>query len=104
MIADGKLGAIQKVDIQYYQGWINPVLHEESVRKTIWRLDPEKGGSSCCIGDIGTHAFNMLEYVSGLQVEKLLSDLNYVYDSNKMDVDGSVLVRMNNGAKGNYSR
>jgi predicted dehydrogenase len=100
MIADGKLGAIQKVDIQYYQGWINPVLHEESVRKTIWRLDPEKGGNSCCIGDIGTHAFNMLEYVSGLQVEKLLSDLNYVYDSNKMDVDGSVLVRMNNGAKG----
>jgi predicted dehydrogenase len=100
MIADRKLGEIQKVDIQYYQGWINPVLHDEEVRKTVWRLDPEKGGSSCCIGDIGTHAFNMLEYVSGLQVDKLLSDLNYVYDSNKMDVDGSVLVRMDNGAKG----
>jgi predicted dehydrogenase len=100
MIADRKLGKIQKVDIQYYQGWINPVLHDEAVRKTIWRLDPEKGGSSCCIGDIGTHAFNMLEYVSGLKVDKLLSDLNYVYDSNKMDVDGSVLVRMDNDAKG----
>jgi predicted dehydrogenase len=100
MIADRKLGKIQKVDIQYYQGWINPVLHDEAVRKTIWRLDPEKGGSSCCIGDIGTHAFNMLEYVSGLKVDKLLSDLNYVYDSNKMDVDGSILVRMDNGAKG----
>ncbi len=100
MIGDRKLGKIQKVDIQYYQGWINPVLHDEEVRKTVWRLDPEKGGSSCCIGDIGTHAFNMLEYVSGLKVDKLLSELNYVYDSNKMDVDGSILVRMDNGAKG----
>ena len=100
MIADRKLGKIQKVDIQYYQGWINPVLHDEEVRKTVWRLDPEKGGNSCCIGDIGTHAFNMLEYVSGLKVDKLISDLNFVYDSNKMDVDGSVLVRMDNDAKG----
>ncbi len=100
MIAEHKLGKIQKVDIQYYQGWINPVLHDEEVRKTVWRLDPKKGGSSCCIGDIGTHAFNMLEYVSGLKVDTLLSDLNYVYDSNKMDVDGSVLVRLDNGAKG----
>ncbi|MGB0837972.1 MAG: Gfo/Idh/MocA family protein [Flavobacteriaceae bacterium] len=100
MITDDILGTIQKVDIQYYQGWINPIIHDVESRKTIWRLDPEKGGISCCIGDIGTHAFNMLEYATGIEVDQLLSDLNYVYSDNKMDVDGSVLVRLKNNAKG----
>lgn len=100
MIADGEIGEVQKVDIQYYQGWINPVIHDAELRKSVWRLDPSKGGISCCIGDIGTHAFNMLEYTTGLKVEKLLADLGYVYEDNKMDVDGTVLVHMNNGSKG----
>lgn len=65
MIAAGELGEIQKIDVQYYQGWINPIIHDEEQRNSIWRLDPEKGGISCCMGDIGTHALDMVEYVSG---------------------------------------
>jgi predicted dehydrogenase len=100
MIAAGEIGEVQKIDVQYYQGWINPIIHDKEQRNSIWRLDPEKGGISCCIGDIGTHAFNMVEYVSGLQVKELLADLNYVYSDNKMDVDGTVLLRFSEYVKG----
>ena len=100
MIADGVIGEVQKVDLQYYQGWINPIIHDIKKRSNTWRLNPEKSGISCCIGDIGTHAFDMLEYVSNLKVSKLLSDLNYLYQDNPMDVDGTILLRMNNGSRG----
>lgn len=100
MIADGALGAIQKIDAQYYQGWINPIIHDKEKRSTTWRLNPEKSGISCCIGDIGTHAFDMIEYVTGLKVKAVLADLNYLYDDNKMDIDGTVLLRCENNVKG----
>ena len=100
MIEAGQLGEIQKVDVQYYQGWINPIIHDPKKRKATWRLQPEKSGISCCIGDIGTHAFDMIEYVSGLEVKKVLSDLEYLYKDNVMDVDGTVLIRCSNGVKG----
>ena len=76
------------------------IIHDSEKRTNTWRLNPEKSGISCCIGDIGTHAFDMLEYVTDLKVSKLLSDLNYMYDDNPMDVDGTILVRMDNGSKG----
>ncbi|MDH3697511.1 MAG: Gfo/Idh/MocA family oxidoreductase [Flavobacteriaceae bacterium] len=100
MIKAGALGKIQKVDARYYQGWINPVIHDPEQRATVWRLDPEKAGISCCMGDIGTHAFNMIEYTTGLQVKSLLADFNYLYEDNVMDVDGTVLVRFDAHVKG----
>ena len=100
MILNGELGEIQKVDAQYYQGWINPIIHDKEKRNSTWRLNPEKSGISCCVGDIGTHAFEMLEYVSGVKIEKILADLNHVYDDNVMDVDGTVLLRCSNNVKG----
>ena len=100
MIGEGKIGKIQKVDLQYYQGWINPIIHDSEKRANTWRLNPEKSGISCCIGDIGTHAFDMLEYVTDLKVSRLLSDLNYLYEDNNMDVDGTILVHLENGSKG----
>ncbi|WP_435313510.1 Gfo/Idh/MocA family protein [Cellulophaga fucicola] len=100
MIKAGAIGNIQKVDAQYYQGWINPIIHEKDKRSSTWRLDPEKSGISCCMGDIGVHAFNMIEYTTGMQIKSLLADLNYLYDDNKMDIDGTALVRFNTNAKG----
>lgn len=100
MIKDGALGTIQKVDVRYYQGWLNPIVHEKAKRSTTWRLDPEKAGLSCCMGDIGVHAFNMIEYTTGMQVKSLLADLNYLYEDNKMDIDGTALIRFNTNAKG----
>ncbi len=100
MIANGEIGKIQKVDVQYYQGWINPLIHDKEKRKNTWRLDPEKSGISCCIGDIGTHAFNMAEYVTGQKIERILADLNYLYEDNPMDIDGTVLLRFSENVKG----
>ena len=100
MIKDGAIGKIQKIDLQYYQGWINPIIKDPELRKTVWRLDPNKGGLSCCIGDIGTHAFNMAEFLTGMKIDKILADLNYLYPENQMDVDGTILVRFSEYCKG----
>ena len=100
MIKEGAIGKIQKVDAQYYQGWINPVIHEMAKRTTVWRLDPEKAGASCCMGDIGVHAFNLIEYTTGMEVQKLLSDINTLYEDNPLDVDGTALLRLNGDVRG----
>ncbi len=100
LIAKGAIGQIQKVDIQYYQGWINPVIHNADLRAKTWRLDPKEAGISCCIGDIGSHGFDMLEYVTGQKVHEVLADLNYLYPDNPLDIDGTVLIRLGNNVKG----
>lgn len=100
MIAEGAIGNIQKVDAQYYQGWINPVIHDKEKRKTVWRLDPEKAGQSCCMGDIGVHAFNLIEYTTGLKTLQVLSDINTLYEDNPLDVDGTALCKFDNGSRG----
>ncbi len=100
MIKKGALGKIHKVDAKYYQGWINEIIHDKKKRSTVWRLDPKKAGISSCMGDIGVHAFNLVEYTTGLKVKSLLCDFNYLYKDNKMDVDGTVLIRMDDHVKG----
>ena len=100
MIKAGALGKIHKVDAVYYQGWINTIIHDKKKRSSVWRLDPKKAGISSCIGDIGVHAFNMVEYTTGIKVKSILSDFNYLYKDNKMDVDGTVLIRMDEHVKG----
>lgn len=100
MIKAGELGKIHKVDARYYQGWINPVIHDKQKRSSVWRLDPKKAGISSCMGDIGVHAFNMIEYTTGLEIKSLLADFNYLYSDNQMDVDGTVLIRMGEHIKG----
>jgi len=100
MIKEGALGRVHKVDARYYQGWINPIIHDKDKRSSVWRLDPKKAGISSCMGDIGVHAFNLIEYTTGLRVKSLLCDFNYLYDDNQMDVDGTVLIRMGEHIKG----
>jgi predicted dehydrogenase len=100
MVADGTIGAIQKVHVQYYQGWINPLLRDPVKRRTIWRLDPARGGDSSCIGDIGVHCFNLVEYTTGLQIERLLADTDTGAPDNPLDVDGSVLLRLTGNVPG----
>ena len=100
MIAEGVIGDVQKVDAQYYQGWINPIIHDKELRSSTLRLDPSKSGISCCMGDIGVHAYQMLEYVTGMDVNSILADLNHLYDDNEMDIDGTVLLRFDKHIKG----
>lgn len=100
MIKEGVIGKVHKVDAQYYQGWMNPIIHDKEKRGTVWRLDPKKAGISSCMGDIGVHAFNMIEFTTGLRVQSILCDFNYVYDDNQMDMDGTALIRMDKNVKG----
>jgi predicted dehydrogenase len=100
MIAQGAIGVVQKVHAQYYQGWINPVIHEPGKWASVWRLDPKLGGQSCCIGDIGIHAFNIIEYTTGLTVTQVLADIDTMNPANRLDVDGSALLRFSDGTKG----
>ena len=101
IIAKGTLGTIQRIDAQYYQGWINSIIHGTDSRiKGVWRLDPKHAGASSCMGDIGVHAFNLIEYTTGLEIKEVLSDLNPVKEGVKLDLDGTVLVRFSKNLKG----
>lgn len=101
IIASGALGTIQRIDAQYYQGWINSIIHGTGSRITgVWRLDPKHAGVSSCMGDIGVHAFNLIEYTTGLEIKEVLSDLNSVKEGIKLDLDGTVLIRFNKRLKG----
>jgi predicted dehydrogenase len=100
MVREGMIGDIQKIDSRYYQGWLNPILRGGSDREPVWRLDPGMAGLSCCTGDIGVHAFNLVEYVSGLTVDQVLAETHTLTADNGLDVDASMLIRANNGSKG----
>ncbi len=101
LIAAGTLGTIQRIDAQYYQGWINSIIHGTESRITgVWRLDPKHAGVSSCMGDIGVHAFNLIEYTTGLEIKEILSDLSPVKDDIKLDLDGTVLLRFGKNLKG----
>jgi predicted dehydrogenase len=101
LITGGVLGTIQRIDAQYYQGWVNSIIHGAGSRITgVWRLDPSQSGASSCMGDIGVHAFNLIEYTTGLEIKQVLSDLSTVKEGIKLDLDGTVMLRFNNGLKG----
>ncbi|MEI6047623.1 MAG: Gfo/Idh/MocA family oxidoreductase [Bacteroidota bacterium] len=101
IIAKGELGTIQRIDAQYYQGWINSIIHGTGSRITgVWRLDSKHAGASSCMGDIGVHAFNLIEYTTGLEVKEVLSDLNPVKENIELDLDGTVLLRFSKNLKG----
>jgi len=101
LVAKGVLGTIQRIDAQYYQGWINSIIHGTGSRITgVWRLDPKHAGVSSCMGDIGVHAFNLIEYTTGLEVKEILSDLSPVKEGIALDLDGTVLLRFGDKLKG----
>ena len=100
LIAQGLLGEIRHVDARYLQGWIAPVLKSTEMSAETWRLDPNIVGDSCCFGDIGVHAFNLVEYTTGISIEQLLADLHTGTESNSLDVDGTALFRSSSGVRG----
>jgi predicted dehydrogenase len=101
MISSGILGTIQRIDAQYYQGWVNSIIHGSDSRITgVWRFDPSQSGASSCMADIGVHAFNLIEYTTGLEIKQVLSDLNNIKEGFKLDLDGTVMLRFDKGLKG----
>lgn len=96
-VLSGKFGKIRKVFVEYPQGWLSTLVEGTGNKQADWRTDPAKSGAAGAMGDIGTHAFNLAEYVTGLQVAKLCADVNAVVDGRKLDDDGAVLLKFNNG-------
>jgi predicted dehydrogenase len=100
MIAHGELGKVRRIVVEYPQGWLSTALENANQKQATWRTDPTRSGVAGAMGDIGTHAENLAEYVTGLQIEELCADLHAHIPGRKLDDDGSVLLRMNNGARG----
>jgi predicted dehydrogenase len=99
-VLSGKFGKIRKVYVEYPQGWLSSFLEGSDSRQAAWRTDPSKSGIAGAMGDIGTHAFNLAEYVSGLMTTTICADINIVVEGRKLDDDGAVLLKYDNGASG----
>jgi predicted dehydrogenase len=100
MVKDGVLGKIRKVYVEYPQGWLSKLSEREGNAQAAWRTDPKKSGKSGCMGDIGTHAAHLAEYITGLKITKLCADLNVMVEGRMLDDDGNVLLKFENGAAG----
>ncbi|MBK1789836.1 Gfo/Idh/MocA family protein [Persicirhabdus sediminis] len=100
MVAAGELGKIRKIVVEYPQGWLATKLEDSGQKQAAWRTDPKRSGAAGCIGDIGTHAENLAEYISGLKISELAADLSSFVDGRLLDDDGNILLRFDNGAKG----
>lgn len=99
-LLSGKFGKIRKVYVEYPQAWLSTFLEGQDQKQAAWRTDPTKSGIAGAMGDIGTHAFNLAEYVSGLKTTQLCADINIVVEGRKLDDDGAVLLKFDNGASG----
>ena len=100
MVAAGELGAIRVVQAEYPQDWLTEATEETGQKQASWRTDPAQSGAGGCIGDIGTHAYNLARFVSGLQLESLAADLTSFVEGRRLDDNAHVMLRFAGGAKG----
>jgi predicted dehydrogenase len=100
MVARGAIGAVRKVIVEYNQGWLATHLEASGQKQADWRTDPARSGLAGAIGDIGSHAENLMATVTGLELESICADLTIFVPGRRLDDDGNVLLRFKNGAKG----
>ena len=100
MVKNGELGKVRKIVVQYPQGWLSTPLEKTGQMQAAWRTDPKQSGGAGCMGDIGTHCENLSEYVTGLKITQVCADLTIFVKGRRLDDDGNVLLRFNNGARG----
>ncbi len=100
MVKEGAIGKIRKIYVEYPQGWLSRLSEKEGSKQAAWRTDPARSGKAGCMGDIGTHAAHLAEYISGLQIKQLCADLSIFVEGRALDDDGNVLLRFDNGATG----
>jgi predicted dehydrogenase len=100
LVRGGDLGDIRKIVVQYPQGWLATALEKTGHMQASWRTDPKQSGGAGCMGDIGTHAENLSEYITGLKITQLCADLTIFVKGRLLDDDGNCLLRFNNGARG----
>jgi len=100
MVRQGDLGKIRKIVVQYPQGWLATPLERTGHMQASWRTDPKQSGGAGCMGDIGTHAENLSEYITGLKITHICADLTTFVKGRRLDDDGNCLLHFNNGARG----
>jgi predicted dehydrogenase len=100
LVKNGTIGEIRKVIVEYPQGWLYHLLEASGQKQADWRTDPERCGAAGGVGDIGTHAENLAEYITGLEITELCADLSIFVEGRRLDDDANILLRFNNGAKG----
>jgi predicted dehydrogenase len=100
MVREGLLGNIRKIYVEYPQGWLSKMSEKEGNTQAAWRTDPKRSGKAGAMGDIGTHAAHLAEYISGLTITHLCADLNILVKGRALDDDGNVLLKFDNGAAG----
>jgi predicted dehydrogenase len=100
MVQQGLIGDIRKVLVEYIQGWLMEPIETAGNKQAAWRTNPAQAGISSCVGDIGTHAENLLEFVTGLQIKSLCADLTTFVPGRALEDDANILLRLENGGKG----
>ena len=100
LVSSGRLGEVRKVQVEYNQDWLMNAIEQDGQKQAEWRTDPERSGISNCVGDIGTHAHNLVEYITGLQLRSLCADLSSFVAGRTLDDDAGMLLRFDGGAKG----
>jgi predicted dehydrogenase len=100
LVREGALGDIRVVQVEYAQDWLTELLEATGQKQAAWRTDPRRCGAGGCIGDIGTHAFNLLHYVTGLKTTELAAELSTFVDGRALDDNVQVMLRLANGARG----
>ena len=100
MVHEGKLGAIRKIWVEYPQGWLSKLSERDGNAQAAWRTDPKKAGKSSVMGDIGTHAAHLAEYISGSKITEVCAALNTIVAGRLLDDDGAVLLKFDSGAQG----
>jgi predicted dehydrogenase len=100
LVRQGQVGEIRKVLVEYQQDWLMTSLESTGQKQAAWRTDPAKAGIAGAVGDIGTHAENLLEFVTGLRIASLCADLSTFVAGRRLDDDANMLLRLENGAKG----
>ena len=103
LVAAGRLGTLRRVQVEYNQDWLKDPIEADGQKQASWRTDPERAGIGGCIGDIGTHAQNLLEYVCGSELAEVCAELSTFVEGRRLDDDASVLLRLANGARGTLS-
>ena len=100
IVKSGKLGKIRKIYVEYPQGWLSTPVEQEGNKQASWRTDPSKSGEGGSIGDIGTHAANLAEYVSGLNITEICADVNIKVKNRRLDDDAAALLKFEKSATG----
>ncbi|MGN6645358.1 MAG: Gfo/Idh/MocA family protein [Cytophaga sp.] len=100
LIQSKRLGKLRKVIVEYPQGWLAEPIENDGQKQASWRTNPAQAGISCCVGDIGTHAAHLAEYITGLTIQEISADISTFVDGRPLDDDANILLRFNHGVKG----